>query len=160
VQEYGNKKSNTQSSKLNSKVNPLDALLGKWKSVGKTIASPSEPVVRIVGTDSYKWMAGGFFLVHNAKVTVGKDTVEVLEMIGTYDTSSKTYPMRAFDNTGNFSTMKASVGVDGIWTFVGKSQRATLTISKDGKTMKAKWKRSKNAKNWEHWMDMKFTRIT
>jgi hypothetical protein len=55
-----------------------------------------------------------------------------IEIIGPYDASTQTYPMRSFDNQGNFVTMRASVSEDGIWTFAGESERATLTVGDDG----------------------------
>jgi hypothetical protein len=66
--------------------------------------------------------------------------------------------MRSFDNQGNFATMTARVHDDGVWTFTGASERATLTIGADGTTMTARWERSDDGTSWRHWMDMRFTK--
>jgi hypothetical protein len=136
----------------------LDILVGRWSSEGRTVPGPSEPEVRISGTDTYEWMAGGHFLVHRVDVRMGGEQVEVVEMIGPYDPSDGSYPMRSFDNQGNFVTMTARVGDDGVWTLTGASERATLTVGEDGATMTARWERSDDGSGWRHWMDMNLTR--
>ncbi len=63
---------NTQASSQPPKPGPehkrLDALVGKWKSDGRTIAGGDEPVIKISGTDAYEWLPGGFFLLHHVDV--------------------------------------------------------------------------------------------
>jgi Protein of unknown function (DUF1579) len=136
----------------------LDALVGRWQSEGRTVAGPAEPAVTIKGTDTYEWLAGGFFLVHRVDVRMDGERVELIEMIGPHDPAAGTYPMRSFDNQGNFLTMTARVDDDGVWTFTGDSERATLTVGADGTTMTARWERSEDGASWRHWMDMRFTR--
>jgi Protein of unknown function (DUF1579) len=137
----------------------LEVLVGRWSSEGQTLPGPSEPASRITGTDTYEWLAGGFFLVHHVDVRMGGEQVQVLELIGPYDPSDRSYPMRSFDNQGTFATMTARVRADGAWTFTGASERATLTIGEDGATMTARWERS-DGTGWRHWMDMRFTRTS
>jgi hypothetical protein len=136
----------------------LEALIGRWSSTGQTVPGPSEPAVRIDGTDEYEWLAGGFFLVHRVDVRMGGERVEVLELIGPYDPADDSYPMRSFDNQGNFATMTARSRAVGVWTFTGASERATLTVGDDGATMTASWERSDDGSSWRHWMDMQFAR--
>ncbi len=66
--------------------------------------------------------------------------------------------MRSFDNQGNFGVMQASVSDDGIWTFTGELQRATLTVSDDGNSMTAHWEQRSDGSKWRPWMDMTFTK--
>jgi hypothetical protein len=134
----------------------LDVLVGKWHSEGQTKASPS---IKINGTDTYEWLSGGFFLVHHVDVRMGDEQVKVIEIVGGYDAASHTYPMRSFDSHGNFVTMQASVSDDGVWTFAGEWERATLVIGDDGNSMSAHWERLDDRSNWIPWMDMKFARV-
>lgn len=138
----------------------LDVLVGRWRSQGQTVATRSEPSIRIVGSDTYEWLAGGFFLIHRVDVRMNDDKVEVIEMIGPYDPSTQAYAMRSFDNQGDFAVMQASVTDDDVWTFSGDTERATLVIAKDGDTMTATWERSDNGSDWRHWMSMTFTKVS
>ena len=137
----------------------LDVLTGTWATEGETVATATEPSIRIAGTDEYEWLAGRFFLVHRVDVRMGDDHVVALELIGERDPASGTFAMRAFDDHGNVSRMRAGERSDGAWTFTGDSERATLVIAADGATMTARWERTDDGSSWRHWMDMRFAKV-
>jgi Protein of unknown function (DUF1579) len=139
---------------------PLDVLVGTWITEGEVLAGSSGPATRITGTDTYEWLPGGFFLVHHVDVHVGDEKVDAIEIIGGYDASTRTYPMRSFDSQGNFVTMQARVSAPGVWTFTGASERSTLVVGGDGTTMAARWERADDGgSSWMPWMEMRFTRV-
>ncbi|MDF5757296.1 DUF1579 family protein [Spongiactinospora sp. TRM90649] len=133
----------------------LAALIGRWRSEGRTVATPEAPSVNIGGHDVYEWFPGEQFLVHHVDVLMGGEEVRAIEMIGPYDPATASYPMRAFDHQGAFTTMDATRAGD-TWTFTGPTTRATLTITPD--TMRARWDRLTSTSTWTHWMDMTFTK--
>jgi hypothetical protein len=150
----------------------LDALVGRWRSEGHIVG---EVPVPITGTDSYQWLAGGFFLVHHVDVLIGRQWVEALELIGEYDPATDSFTARAYDNLGNVTVMQARVDQRGVWRFVGGGDvapvarpaaadasgavRSTLTVSSDRNGMTARWERSDDGVRWQPWMDMTFTRM-
>src|ERR671918_1085387 len=101
----------------------LDAFVGKWNTEGQMKESPFGPAGKIIGTDTYEWLAGGFFLLHRVDVRMGDQKNESIEIIG-YDASTKTYPMHSFDSQGNSLVMEAEL-VDDTWSFTGESMRFT-----------------------------------
>ena len=123
----------------------LNVFVGKWSTQGQTEPGPSAPAVEIVGTDTYEWLEGGFFLIHRVDVRIGDEHVHAIEIIG-YDAASKAYPMRSFDSQGNAGTYQATVR-DGVWTFTGESERATVVASDAGNTLTAKWERKSDGSN-------------
>ena len=135
----------------------LNFLVGKWQTSGTVRATSSSPSLEITGTDVYEWTLGGSFLLHRVAVLMGEERTEVIELIG-YDASSKTYPMRSFDQQGNFTTMQANIDQDGVLKITGDKMRSALSASKDGRYMKAHWERSEDGSTWMPWMDMEFTR--
>jgi nitroimidazol reductase NimA-like FMN-containing flavoprotein (pyridoxamine 5'-phosphate oxidase superfamily) len=140
---------------------PLDALVGTWRSEGEVLAGPSGRATRITGTDAYEWLPGGFFLLHHVDVHVGDEKVDAVEVIGGYDAATGTYPMRSFDNQGNFVTMRARVNDAGVWSFTGESERTTLVVGDDGTTMTAHWEQSGDGgSTWRPWMEMRFTKVS
>ncbi|GAA3385666.1 DUF1579 family protein [Cryptosporangium minutisporangium] len=141
----------------NPDLKPFEPLVGLWRSSGRTVPGRFGPAVEIEGTDAYEWLGDGF-LVHHVDVRMGDEQVRVIELIGEYDPASRTYAMRAFDNAGTVSVMRASVDADGVWTFADASTRAVLTITADGGTMAARWERTDEDGNWHHWIDMQFAR--
>ena len=135
---------------------PLNVFVGKWNTKGRTRAGPSGPAARITAVDTYEWFPGGFFLVHHVDARIGHDEIKVIEIIG-YDASTQMYSTRSFDSQGNSGTYQARVR-DGVWTFTGESERATVVVSDDGNTMTANWERSDDGSTWLPWMDVELTR--
>ena len=98
----------------------LGALVGRWRSEGYVVGDPPVP---ITGTDTYEWLAGGFFLVHHVDVMVGDQPVQAIEIIGEHDSGTDSFTARAFDNEGRVTVMRASVDEDGVWRFSGGGRR-------------------------------------
>ena len=143
--------------KQSPELQKLNPLVGKWMSEGEVRATGTTPAMKIKGTDIYEWVCEGKFLLHRVDVMMGEEKVEVIEMIG-YDADAKNYPMRSFDNQGNFNTMHFTVDEKGVWKITGDLMRSTLTINKDGSHMNAHWEQSEDGSTWKPWMEMKFTK--
>jgi hypothetical protein len=136
----------------------LSVFVGRWASSGRTVARPGRPPIDIEGTDDYRWLPGGHFLVHRVDVRMGGEQVDVLEVIGEPDPVGPGVLMRSYDHLGNTGTMGATVDPDGVWTFLGDTERATVVLAADGRSMAATWERSDDGATWERWMDMEFVR--
>ena len=154
-----NKQTTPKASKPDRALKRLDVLVGKWITEWRVKDGKKENPFQLIGTDTYEWLPGGFFLVHKVDVRMEDGPYQVTEMIGGYDAKSKTYPMRSFDSQGNFQLMQASVNADGVWTFAGETIRATLEVGDDGNRLKAHWEQRSDGSKWQPWMDMRFTKI-
>jgi hypothetical protein len=136
----------------------LEALIGRWTTEGETVPGPSGLSTRIAGTDTYEWLAGGFFVVHRVDVRFGDEHVEAIEIIG-YDAANGTYPTHAFDSQGSASSYRMRER-DGTWTITGETERSTLVPDGDGATMRASWERSDDGRTWLPWMEIRLTRAS
>jgi hypothetical protein len=100
-----------------TKVEELAPFVGRWRSQGRTVATPAASAVEIEGTDVYEWFPGGKFLVHHVDVLMGGVPVRVIELIGDPDpVVGGALRMRSFDNDGGFNELRATVDADGVWT--------------------------------------------
>lgn len=138
----------------NSKLKPLSFLIGSWRTDGEVLKTSKSQKIKIKGTDSYEWVLGGSFILHRVNVMMGEVKTEVMELIGEYDEVNNTYQMRAFDNTGAFSTMQASVNSEGTLLITGDKMQSKLTVANDGKSMNARWEISEDGKIWMPWMHL------
>lgn len=59
-----------------------------------------------------------------------------------------------FDNGGNHPVYRVTEH-DRVWIYTGEFQRATHTVSEDGKSMKVHWDWSKDGQNWNSLCDLK-----
>lgn len=135
----------------------MGALEGRWRTEGKTVATKDSPAIAIAGTDTYAWLPGGFFMIHHVDVRMGTDDAKTLEVIR-YDVATNTYLTTFFDNLGHTGSYRATVN-QGVWTFQGSADRATLTITSDGNTMHAHWERTEDGAQWQDWMFITLTRL-
>lgn len=145
-----------QTSRPDAALKRLNAFVGKWNTEGEIQESPFGPAGKLIGRDTYEWLAGGFFLIHRVNVRMGNQKNESIEIIG-YDAQSNSYPMHSFDSQGNSAVMQAGVAGD-TWTFTGESMRFKGTFSEDGKRISGKWEYLDDGSNWHHWMDVKLTK--
>jgi hypothetical protein len=135
----------------------LSALVGTWKAHGRTIERAGHPAVEFVGTDTYEWLPGGFFLNHRTDGYLGNKKIDALEIIGPYDPERGCYRMRSFDQAGDVIDWEARAGKDGVWIFTGPTMRAMLTLDVDGKRGTAFWEALEDGQ-WVPFMDLTLSR--
>ena len=135
----------------------LDILVGRWINEGETVASEGAPAMKILTSDVYEWMPGGFFLLHTAYGRIGDVDVGGTEIIG-YDEASKTYRTHFFDSQGNVTNEELTIR-DGVWTWQGKATRAMGTFSADGRTVSVRHERSDDGVTWVPGMEITLCKV-
>ncbi|HTF82434.1 MAG TPA: DUF1579 family protein [Cytophagales bacterium] len=71
----------------------LNRFVGQWRTRGLVAASDNQPEQDLLGTDTYGWLPGGYFLKHTVDVTLGQCRNQTLEIIG-YDAIVGDYTMQ------------------------------------------------------------------
>src|SRR5258708_34268177 len=71
----------------------LDVFIGKWLNEGETVANANAPSVRIVTSDVYEWVPGGFFVLHTAYGRIGRFYSGGMEII-VFEAGRKNYKCR------------------------------------------------------------------
>ena len=144
----------------------LNIFIGKWITNGETL-TPGEESVEIHASDIYKWVPGGFFIIHYAYGCIGDKHVGGIEIIG-YDRNSNKYDSHLFDSADNIVISELTL-TEGIWTWLGPSpfqkpgttlmHRATVEFSDDKKVMKAFHEASDDGENWQPSMNVTLTKV-
>lgn len=86
----------------------LNPFLDIWLTEGEMKGSSSGQPAKFTATDSYEWLAGGYFLLHRFDADMPDGNVKGIEVIG-YSQESNSYPMHSFDSLGSTSMMQARV---------------------------------------------------
>lgn len=126
----------------------LGVFVGKWDVEGQSYAegqsneSLQVSSVKMKFVETCEWQPGGFFLVNRWDGLVGDAEFNGMEVLG-YDTESRSYVSRFFDNAGNAPTYQVTVS-DKVWTYTGEAQCATFGFSDDGNTLTIHWDWKKN----------------
>lgn len=141
----------------------LAVFLGKWNSEGQALASPWGTAGKIASVSTYEWLPGNFFLIQRWDGRQGTTEIKGIEIYG-YDTRSKKYTGRFFDNAGN-SGLDECTFSGNTWACttdaeVGKKplkERSTTVISGDVMTNKSEY--STDGSKWMPDFEAKSTRV-
>jgi hypothetical protein len=135
----------------------LDVFIGKWINEGYTVATADALSVKILTSDVYEWMPGGFFVLHLAYGRMGNMDVGGTEITG-YDAESKKYHSYFFDSQGNVT--KDEFTIEGnTCSWVGKETGCTAVFTNNGKTQTAHHVRLDDNGNWVPSMEVTLTRV-
>lgn len=124
----------------------LDIVIGKWITIGETVANADAPVVPITASDVYEWTPGGFFILHSAFSIIGNMGGGGIEMIG-YDAKSKKYFTNFYDSQGNATHQELTINKR-VWMWTGEKVRCKGIFSDNGKTLTAHHEMTDDGVKW------------
>jgi hypothetical protein len=140
----------------NPLLEPLSFVIGTWNTIG---THPLVPGTTFHGRTSFQWLEGGAFLMmHSAIEEPGIPTG--IAIFGSDDAAGARF-MLYFDERG--VSRKYDVAIDDRgWRWwrdaPGFSQRVTITVAEDGRSMVSKGELSRDGSTWEKDLDLTYTR--
>ncbi len=133
----------------------LNAFAGNWKTNGFVYTTDHTEKLPIKGYDSYYWVKGGHFMVHEADVMMGNERMQSIEIIR-YDAFSGKFLMHYYGTDGGTGKMQAEW--DGkFWKFYSDLEKFCGTFSDDGNKISGTWKRLLH-NEWVKWMEVELER--
>lgn len=132
----------------------LDILAGTWKTTIGMLAPDGTPTGEEGhATDTYSWMANGFFLMHDVDAVMGGEKIRSLEIIGV-DPETEGYISRSYDADGTTSDFTAEL-TDDQWRIAGRLQRFWGTFSDNYRTLTGRWQqRDDEMHEWQPLMSV------
>ena len=131
----------------------LAAYVGVWHTSGQIFAKDATPSVPIYGIDSYEWLPGNYFLLHKVDVMIGDSIIKNTEIIG-WDYQTANYFMHAYDTSGVFSRMQATVGGKD-WVYEGSTEKFVGGFNGNGSIFSGIWYTLEKDTTWREWMEIK-----
>jgi hypothetical protein len=137
----------------------LVALIGRWRTQGRTRETAEAPAARIEAVDTYEWLPGRYALLHLVDAHVGEEHVQGAEIIG-WDPARGAYVTQYFGSDGPSAYEATLAERDGalVWSMRSAADRFTGTFSDDGDTLTGHWERIDGQGNWHPWMEITLTR--
>lgn len=135
----------------------LETVIGKWINQGYTVEDLGLPPVKILTSDVYEWMPGGFFVLHTAYGRIGTMDVGGTEILG-YDQVNNKYFSTFYDSRGNVN--KADLIIDGdTWIWKGEATGCTAIFTENGKIQTAHHVRRDESGSWVPSMEVVLTKV-
>ena len=142
----------------------LEAFLGKWHTTGQQIEGPLGPAAKIDVKESYEWLEGKYFLVHNFKGDVGGNDAACIEIIG-YDAEKGVYIIHSYYDKGAAKDWQLTNAgntwtITGDWPIKGQKMNVRCTIEfSDNNSMAGNWEMSGDGRDWKTFWDVRSTRV-
>ncbi|HYC90793.1 MAG TPA: DUF1579 family protein [Thermoanaerobaculia bacterium] len=128
--------------------------IGLWNTRGEVLATDASPATVLVATDSYRWLPGGKFIVHDVDARFGDEVTRSMEVIG-YDLATRRYMARSYDDKGTSDTFEVELH-GRRWRITGKTVRFDGRFSADGSRLTGLWELK--GKRWQPWIDLHLER--
>ena len=148
---------NNEAAKPNPALEPFSVLLGSWQTIG---THPLVPGTTFHGRTTFSWLAGGAFLVMQSQI----DEPQIPSGIAIFGTDDSTgeCSMLYFDE--RVVSRRYEVSMEGrtlTWwrNAPDFSQRFTMTIDPDGRTMSSRGQYSRNGAAWEPDLELTHTKV-
>lgn len=156
---------NTQAKSPSPQQNPalasLEGLVGEWEMELSNASFLPRPSDTIKGLVSFEWVQdGAFLMMRMGDRPPGPPSARWLI---SRDESVPDYTVFYYDlrSVSRVYEMSFSEGVWKMWRNApGFCQRYEGIVSKDGKTITARWEKSGDGAQWEHDFDVTYTRIS
>lgn len=130
----------------------LSVFVGRWRAEGESYAAgqiaqdPRASRVAWASDESYEWLPGGFFLLHQWDAMVGSYPFKGTEILG-YEERKGGYFTQLFDNAGHHAEYRVTVEGN-TWFFTEEATRAAATISDDRDRIMLKWEWRNAGADW------------
>lgn len=139
-----------------NKMSRLEVFIGTWNTTGEVLETESGPMGLLSATDSYRWLPGKQFIVHDADARFGSQPARSMEVMG-FDASKQQYFTRSFDDQG--TTEAFVVALEGRrWTIRGKNVRFDGSFNPRKNRLSGLWELKGRRSGWQPWIKLELVR--
>ena len=125
----------------------LEPFVGTWTVVGENKeGAPGAPNTKVSGEETFTWLPGRFFLLgqwdhrFDGGRHIGMNVIR-------FDQTTGEYSSYNVDNLGFARTYRVTRD-DGVWSFSGDWERATMRFGDDNRTLTIDWEITKDGSTW------------
>ena len=134
----------------------FDAFIGTWNTTGEVLGTAANPAGKLVATDTYRWLPGRHFIVHDVDARFDGQPTRSMEVMG-YDATKRRHFARSFDDQGQ--TEVFVVELDGRrWRIHGKTVRFDGSFDVRKKRLTGLWELKSPRVGWQPWIRLELER--
>lgn len=133
-------------------------LIGEWKTEGRILAQDKESAISLHGTDRYKLILDGYYILHQADVLIGEARGQTYELISLDEAGPKA-TFAYFNNQGASGKMDGLLEKDHL-TIEGDGLRFEGHLTDEGKQLVGIWQQLDRQGHWQDWMEIRLSKLT
>ena len=139
-----------------NRMSRLGVFIGTWNTTGEVLPTEDAPASTLSATDTYRWLPGKHFIVHDVDARFSGSPVRSMEIIG-FDAAGKRHFARSYDDQG--TTELFEVTLKGRrWTITGASVRFKGAFNADHSELTGLWELKGRKAGWQPWIQLRLIR--
>ncbi|MBE7367999.1 DUF1579 family protein [Ramlibacter pallidus] len=139
-----------------SPMSRFEIFIGTWNTTGEVLATEASPAGSLVATDTYRWLPGKHFIVHEVDARFDGKPARSMEVMG-FDAATTAYFSRSYDDQG--MTEAFVLALDGRrWTIQGKTVRFEGAFNARKDRLTGLWEIKGGRGRWQPWIRIELSR--
>jgi len=139
-----------------NRMSKFAVFIGTWNTTGEVLETDSSPAGTLSATDTYRWLPGKHFIVHDVDARFDSKPTRSMEVMG-FDASKQQYFARSFDDQGSAELF--AVALSGRrWSISGKTVRFSGSFDAQKNRLKGLWELKGSRANWQPWIKLELVR--
>ena len=139
-----------------SSMSRLRILIGTWNTAGEVLETAAGPASTLMASDTYRWLPGEHFVVHEADARFGSTVSRSMEVLG-YDAATRQYWSTSYDDRGKSERFQLALQGRS-WQIDGDSARFRGQFSLDMSELSGLWELREPDGHWQPWIKLKLVR--
>ena len=141
---------------MQSRMARFELFIGVWNTTGEVLATEANPAGALVATDTYRWLPGKHFIVHDVDARFDGKPTRSMEVIG-YEGAKRRHFARSYDDTGVSDVF--TVELSGRrWTISGEKVRFRGSFNAAKNRLSGLWEMKRNKAGWDPWIKLELVR--
>lgn len=134
----------------------FEIFIGTWNTTGEVLETDSSPATALFATDTYRWLPGNHFIIHDVDARFGEQPARSMEVMG-YDVPTKRYMARSYDDQGVSEEFELFLKGKN-WKIIGEKVRFDGKFNSDGDRLEGLWELKSRKSGWQPWIKLRLDR--
>jgi hypothetical protein len=139
-----------------SRMSRFELFIGVWNTTGEVFATDANPAGALVATDTYRWLPGKHFIVHDVDARFDGKPTRSMEVMG-YDGAKRHHFARSYDDTGISEVYVVELR-GRRWTIRGEKLRFKGSFNASKTRLSGRWEMKTHKAGWDPWIELELVR--
>ena len=139
-----------------NRMSRFDLFIGVWNTTGEVFATEANAGGAWVATDTYRWLPGKHFIVHDVDARFDGKPTRSMEVIG-YDAAKRHHFARSYDDAGTSDVFLVELS-GRRWTISGEKVRFRGSFNAAKNRLSGRWDIRTHRTGWEPWIELQLVR--
>ena len=130
----------------------FNVFIGTWNTTGNVFPIGDSPRTDLIATDTYLWLPGQHFIVHQVDARFGGAAARSMEVMG-YDSKRKKHVSRSYDDQGESEDFVLELR-GRRWSISGATVRFNGSFDATRNRLTGLWEMKPPKSQWQSWIDL------